>query len=178
MTRFFLQFSRSFIWAYIINFFFDRRFPLTLGSEDSEHSPRQTDHIKQNTKQKFNVITVCLNKKIFVSIILKLSWKLYNRLYFDVEENGRSLWLKSRWKSRDTWNDGSATNPENTLNKAKNIGIPAQYESVKTTSANTQRVRQSYNIFYFSFLEKFHVATTQQTLIKIEYCFWISKIVR
>ena len=35
---------------------------LTFGAEDSKRSPRQTDHIKQNTKQKFNVITVWLLK--------------------------------------------------------------------------------------------------------------------
>ena len=69
-------------------------------------------------------------------------------------------------------NGGSTINPENTFNiKAKNIGIPAHYTIEKTTSGNAERVSQPYDIFYFSFLEKFHVAAMQQTLSKFEYCF-------
>ena len=36
---------------------------LTFGAEDSKRSPRRRDHTE------FNVITVCLNKEIVVSII-------------------------------------------------------------------------------------------------------------
>ena len=48
-------------------------------------------------------------------------------------------------------------NPENTLNKAKNIAIPAYRKIRKTTSENNQRVPN--HITYLSFLEKILVAT-------------------
>ena len=51
-------------------------------------------------------------------------------------------------------------NPENTVNTAKNIAIPAHRKIRKTTSESKQRVLQPYNIFYLSFLEKIHDATT------------------
>ena len=51
-------------------------------------------------------------------------------------------------------------NPKNTVNKAKDIAIPAYHKIRRTTSENKQRVPQPYNIFYLSFLEKIHVATT------------------
>ena len=41
-------------------------------------------------------------------------------------------------------------NPENTLNKAKNIAIPAYRKIRKTTSENKQRVPQPYNLSFIS----------------------------
>ena len=48
--------------------------------------------------------------------------------------------------------------PQNTVNKAKNIVISACHKIKRTTSENKQRVPQPYNIFYLSFLENIYVA--------------------
>ena len=61
-------------------------------------------------------------------------------------------------------------NPENAVNTAKNIAIPAHRKTRTTTSESKQRVFQLYNIFYLSFLEKVHVAMMLETFTKIAYC--------
>ena len=61
-------------------------------------------------------------------------------------------------------------NPENTVNTAKNIAIPAHRKIRKTTSESKQRVFQPFYIFYLSFLEKIHVATMLETFTKIAHC--------
>ena len=60
--------------------------------------------------------------------------------------------------------------PENTVNTTKNIAIQAHRKTRKTTSQSKQRVFQPYNIFYLSFLDKIHDATTLETFTKIAYC--------
>ena len=61
-------------------------------------------------------------------------------------------------------------NPENTVNTAKNIAIPAHRKIRKTTPESKQRLLRPYDIFYLSFPEKTHDATTKETCIKIAYC--------